>query len=244
MCGESEGMRIMLLAFAAAALIPSTANAAPAVAPNVRNYSVTTFNKIRLEGPYKVNLVTDVSPFARASGSQAALDSVSIEIQGRTLVVRSSRSAWGGYPGTQTGPVEINVGTHDLAAAFLNGPGSLSIDKIRGLSFELWIQGSGSARVARVDVDQLKVGISGAASTTLAGKAPKLTATVRGTSVFDGSALNTKDIVLAAEGPAIVKLSAVSSAKIDASGTATIDVSGGAACTVKAAGSVTVSGCD
>lgn len=240
MCGESEGMRIMLLASAAAALAGSPV----AAAPNTRNYSVTTFNKIRLEGPYKVHLVTGVSPFARASGSQAALDGVSVEIQGRTLVVRSNRSAWGGYPGTQPGPVEINVGTYDLAAAFLNGAGSLSIDKIRGLSFELWVQGSGSANVAAVDVDQLKVGISGAASATLAGKAPKLTATVRGTSQFDASTLGTKDVVVATEGPSIVKVNAVSSAKIDASGIATIEVIGGAACTVKASGSVTITGCN
>ena len=239
MCGESEGMRIMLPAFAAAVIAASAAEAAP----NTRNYSVTTFSKVRLEGPYKVHLVTGVSPFARASGSQQALDGVALEVQGRTLVVRSNRSAWGGYPGTQTGPVEIHVGTHDLSAAFLNGAGSLSIDKIRGLSFELWIQGSGSANVAAVDVDQLKVGISGAASATLAGKAPKLTATVRGTSQFDASALSTKDLVVNTEGPSIVKVNAVSSAKIDASGIATIDVAGGAACTVKANGSVTVTGC-
>ena len=228
----------MLLALAATA----AASAADA-APSARNYSVTSFNKIRLEGPYKVHLVTGVSPFARASGSQQALDSVTIDIQGRTLVVRSARSSWGSYPGTQAGPVEIQVGTHELAAAFLNGPGSLSVDKIRGLSFELWIQGSGAATVAKVDVDQLKVNISGSASTTLSGQAPKLTATVRGNSTFDGSALSVKDVTVATEGPTIVKVHASSSAKIDASGIATIEVTGGAACTVKANGSVTVTGC-
>ena len=233
-------MRIMLLSLAVSTLAVSAAEAAS----NTRNYSVTSFEQDSLEGPYKVHLVTGVSPFARASGSQAALDAVSIEIQGRTLVVRASRSSWGGYPGTKAGPVEINVGTHDLSAAYLNGPGSLSIDNIRGLSFELWINGSGAATVAKVDVDQLKVGISGTATTTLAGKAPKLTATVRGSSLFDAAALSTRDIVVGAQGPAIVKLNAVSSAKIDASGTATIDVVGGAACTVKAAGSVTVTGCN
>ena len=233
-------MRIMLFALAVSALAASAAHAAP----GVRNYSVTSFDRIRLEGPYRLTLVTGVSPFARATGSQQALDSVSLDIQGRTLVVRSARSSWGSYPGTQTGPVAIDVGTHDLSAAYINGPGSLSVDKLRGLSFELWIQGSGSASVARVDVDQLKVNISGAASTTLAGKAPKLTATVRGNSQFDGSALNTKDVVVATEGPTIVKVNATSSAKIDATGIATIEVTGGAACTVKAKGSVTVTGCD
>jgi hypothetical protein len=239
MSGESEGMRIMLLALAASvSAVPATA-----AAPNARNYSVTSFDRIRLEGPYKVQLVTGVAPFARASGSQQALDGVAIEVQGRTLIVRANRSSWGGYPGRQPGPVEIQVGTHDLSAAYLNGPGSLSIDKIRGLSFELSIQGSGAANIAKVDVDQLKVGISGAASTTLAGRSPKMTAIVRGTSLLDASALSAKDIVVGAEGPAIVKVNASSSAKIDAIGTGTIEVSGSPACTIKATGSATVTGC-
>lgn len=226
-----------------AALIVAAAGASSATAAD-RNYSVTSFDRIRLDGPFKVRLVTNVAPFAKASGSPEALDSVSIAVQGRTLVVRSSRSSWGGYPGRQVGPVEISVGTHDLAAIYINGPGSMSIDKVRGLSFELSIQGSGAATIANVAVDQLKVGISGAASTTLAGKAPKMTATIRGTSVFDSSSLFVRDMVVSAEGPAIVKVNASSSAKINASGAASIEVAGGGACAIKASGSVTVTGCE
>ena len=240
MGGESKGMRIMLLALAAATLAASPAEAAP----TARNYSVTSFDKIRLDGAYRVRLVTGVAPFARATGSQAALDGVAIDVQGRTLVVRSNRKAWGGYPDRQAGPVEISVGTHDLNAAFLIGPGSLTIDKVRGLSFELAIQGAGAASIADVVVDQLKVGINGAASTTLSGNAKKMTAIVRGASVFDGSQLATKDIVVGAEGPAIVKANAGTSAKIDANGTGTIDVTGGPACIVKASGSVSITGCN
>jgi len=225
-----------------AALIFVAAAASPAAAAD-RNYSVTSFDRIRLDGPFKVHLVTNVAPFAKASGSPEALDGISIEVQGHTLIVHSNRSSWGGYPGRQLGPVEIRVGTHDLAAAFLNGPGSLSIDKVRGLSFELAIQGAGAANIAKVEVDQLKVGISGAASATLGGRAPKMTAIIRGVSVFDASALAAKDVVVGAEGPAIIKVNAISSAKIDAMGTATIEVTGNPACTVKASGSVTVTGC-
>ena len=239
MCGESKGMRIMLLALSFAALVASAAEAAP----SARNYSVTSFDRIRLEGPYKVHLVTGVAPFARANGSQEALDGVAIDVQGRTLVIKRNSSSWGGYSGKPTGPLEISVGTHDLAAAFLNGPGSLAIDKVRGLSFEMAIQGAGAASIAKVDVDQLKIGISGAASTTLAGRAPKMTAIIRGSSSFDGSALAAKDVVIGAEGPAIVKVNAISSAKIDAMGTASIDITGAPACTVKASGSATVTGC-
>ena len=119
----------------------------------------------------------------------------------------------------------------------------MSIDKVRGLCFELAIQGAGSANIAQVDVDQLKVGISGAASTTLAGRAPKMTAIIRGASLFDASALIAKDIVVGAEGPAIVKVNADSSAKIDVNGTGSVEVSGDPACTVKASGSAVVTGC-
>ncbi len=235
---ESGVMRIMLQVLAAA-LAASAAEAAP----TARNYSVTSFDKIRLDGAYRVRLVTGVAPFARATGSQAALDGVAIDVQGRTLVVRSNRKSWGGYPDRQAGPVEISVGTHDLAAAFLIGPGSLAIDKVRGLSFELAIQGAGAASIAKVAVDQLKVGINGAASTTLSGDAKKMTAIVRGASLFDGSALTTRDVVVGAEGPAIVKINARTSAKIDANGTGTIEVTGGPACIVKASGSVSITGC-
>ena len=71
-------------------------------------------------------LTTGVAPFASASGSAAALDRVAIDVQGRTLVVHSNRSSWGGYPGEATGPVEISIGTHELSAAWLNGSGSLA----------------------------------------------------------------------------------------------------------------------
>jgi hypothetical protein len=239
MIGEDRDMRYIPF-LAALVAVPSLAS--PAAAAD-RNYSVTSFDRIRLDGAFKVRLTTNVAPFARATGSQEALDGVSLDVQGRTLVIRSNRSSWGGYPGKQPGPVEISVGTHELAAAFLNGSGSLAIDKIRGLTFELAIQGAGAANVANVDVDQLRIGLTGAGSTTLAGKAPKMTAIIRGSSLFDASALAAKDVVVGAEGPVIVKVNATSSAKIDANGTSTVELTGGAACTVKATGSVTVTGC-
>jgi hypothetical protein len=239
MIGEDRDMRT--IPFLAALIVAATV-ASPALAAE-RNYSVTSFDRIRLDGAYKVRLTTNVAPFAKASGSPEALDGVSLEVQGRTLVIHSNRSSWGGYPGRQPGPVEISVGTHELAAAFVNGSGGLAIDKVRGLSFELAIQGAGAATIANIDVDQLKIGITGAGSTTLVGKAPKMTAIVRGSSLFDASALATKDVVVGAEGPVIVKVNAISSAKIDASGTATVEMTGGAACTVKASGSVTINGC-
>jgi len=217
--------------------------AAPAGAAT-RNFGVSGFDRIRVEGPFKVRLTIGVAPFAKASGgSPAALDSVTLDVQGRTLVVRSNGSSWSGYPGEARGPVEISIGTHDLNAAWLNGSGSLAIDKARGLSFDLSIQGAGSASIGSVAVDQLKVSISGTASVSLAGTAPKLTAIVRGVSSLDAAGLTTKDATIGAQGPATVRANVTNTAKVDAQGAATVELGGRPACTVKASGSASVNGC-
>lgn len=216
---------------------------APATAAD-RNFGVSGFDRVRVDGDYKVNLTVGVAPFARASGSARALDPVDVVVEGNTLIVRSNRSAsWGGYPGESAGPVEINIGTHELSAAFVNGAGSLNINRVRGLKFEVSAQGAGSVSIGQVDVDQFSLGLAGAASARLAGKALKLTAMIRGTSSLDGEALIVKDAVIGATGPAIVKLTATQTAKVDAIGVASVSLVGSPACTVTTKGSASVSGC-
>ena len=219
------------------------ASASPAIA-NDRNFGVSGFDRIRVDGDYKVNLTVGVAPFARASGSARALDPVDVVVEGRTLIVRANRSAsWGGYAGESAGPVEINIGTHELTAAYVNGAGSLNINAVRGLRFEASAQGAGSISIDKVDVDQFQLGLAGAASARLSGKALKLTAIVRGTSSLDGEALSVKDAVIGATGPAIVKLTATGTAKVDAMGVASVSLVGKPACTVTTKGSASVSGC-
>lgn len=231
-------MSLRLLAFAAAALALS----APAAAAN-RNFTVTGFDRIRVDGPYRVVLKTGVAPFARASGAPAALDGVSVEVQGRTLIVRRNPSGWGGYPGESRGPVEIAVGTHELSTAWVNGAGSLAIDGVRGQSFDLSLQGPGSAEIGRVDVDRLRVGLTGTGSARLGGKALEATTIVRGTGSVDGSSLTVKDATIGAEGAVLVRLNATGTAKVDTQGTAVVELAGRPACTVRASGSAIVSGC-
>lgn len=231
--------RLPLLALLALASLP----AAAAEPTTKRNYSVAGFDRIRIDGPYQVNLTTNVAPYARATGSARSLDGVSITVEGRTLVVRPGTSGWGGYPGEGRGPVTIEVGAHDLKAAWLNSAGGLTVNRIRGQNFELAIQGPGIARIDQIEVDQMKVGISGAGTVRLAGKAGKMTTTVRGTSAFEGDGLTVKDAVIGAEGPSIVRTAVTNSAKIDANGLASVTLTGGAACEVRAQGTATVVGC-
>jgi hypothetical protein len=228
-------MRTFFLA--ALILLPSSAGAA------TRSFGVEGFDRIRVDGPFRVRLATGVAPFARVSGSPAAIDRVAIDTQGRTLVVHVSRSSWGGYPGAAPGPVEITVGTHDLSAAWLNGSGSLDIDRIKGLKFELSVQGSGGTTIAKADVDDLRVTLFGNASATMSGRAAKLTASQRGLTTLNAPGLAVKDATIAAEGGSTTSAAVSNSAKVTATGTATVTLTGDPSCTVRANGSASVSGC-
>lgn len=208
-----------------------------------RNFGINSFDRIRVDGPFSVRARTGVAPFARATGSPAALDRIAIEVQGRTLIVHSSRSSWGGYPGADHGAVEIEVGSHELSAVWLNGSGNVQIDKVKGMSFGLSVQGSGAAGVARADVDQLNVGVGGSASATLGGRAGKLTATVRGVSTLDASTLAARDAKIGAVGTATVKANVSNTVSVDGSGPATVTLSGKPSCALKLSGSASVSGC-
>lgn len=228
-------MRILAFLLIAAAASP--------LAAADRNYSVTDFTRIKVDGPYAVTVKAKSAPFARASGSPRALDRVSLKVEGRTLIIRTDRSAWGGAPDEDHGPVTISVGTHDLEQATLSGPGSLAIDQAGGLNFALTSFGSGAVSIGKVTADRLSILAQGAGSTRVAGAVKQLVATLDGPGMIDASGLSAKDATLSALGPASIRATVSNSAKLVAGGTATIALEGGAACVKKVSGSAVVTGC-
>ena len=137
----------------------------------------------------------------------------------------------------------IAVGTHELSRASVNGVGSIAIDRARGLSFGLSVAGAGQGTIANVDVDQFRLAMVGSGSVKLSGRAPMLTAVIRGAGTVEASGLSVKDLTVTAQGPAVVAVTATGTAKVTAGGTSTITLSGSPSCTLKSVGSATVSGC-
>ena len=226
-------MRLHLPGLAAAALLAAPAEAAR------RTYPVTGFERIRVDGPYRVKLITGVAPFANAAGSAAALDAVSIEVQGRTLVVRRKTASTAAGPG----PVEISLGTHELTSAWLNGSGGLAIDAVKAQAFKLGVSGSGAAEVGRLSVDRLQVSVSGSAAVALGGAAQEANFSVSGPSSVQALELSAKAATIAAEGPSTMRLTATQTAKVNAKGLAVVELSGAPACTIRPTSTAEVHGC-
>ena len=218
-------MRIMPLFLTLAAL------AAPAAAAE-RRYSVTDFDRIQVDGPFEVTLATGGTSHASATGDQAAIDRVSLDVQGRTLRIRPNRSAWGGYPGAQAGRVRIVLSTRDLRAATVIGPGSLAIDRARGLRLELSLSGSGSLSVGSVEADTLILGLVGSGEMTLGGRAKQLRLTVEGSGDVNGRSLAAEDAQIVAGTSGALVVGAARTAKVTAHGRGHVQILGSPACTL------------
>ena len=74
-----------------AAFLLSAAFAPTAVSAAERNFGVSGFDRVRVDGDYKVTLTVGVAPFAKAKGSARALDPVDVVVEGRTLIVRANK---------------------------------------------------------------------------------------------------------------------------------------------------------
>lgn len=217
------------------ALLVVAAAAGPAAAAD-RTYSVTDFDRVQVDGPYEVVLTVGGPSTAKASGSQGALDGVTVEVSGGILRIHANRSAWGGYPGQQAAAPKIVAGTRDLKAAVVRGPGSLTIDKVRGLRVDLALAGNGRLSVAQVAADQLNVALVGAGRIRLLGAAKEMKATVQGTGDLDAAGLKVDDAQLSTDTAGAVAFEARRSVKVRAMGTGDVTVTGAADCSVENAG--------
>lgn len=225
--------RVMLAAVLAAV-------AAPAEAAE-RRFTVTDFDRILVDGPFQVTLVTGRSGSAVATGSNQALDRVSIEVQGRTLRIRPNRSSWGGYPGEDLGVLAIKVSTHDLRGAVVTGSGTIDIDKARGMRFDISVAGSGRVGVANLETDKLGVGLLGSGTIRIGGKAKELRATIQGAGDLDAENLLVEDADINADTAGNIAVGVRRAAKITATGQGDTRIVGKPACTVKGLASGRVS---
>jgi hypothetical protein len=220
-----------IIAFTAlAASIASSAFAAE------RRYTVTDFDRVQVDGPFRVTLATGKASSAAATGSQQALDRVSIEVQGRTLRIRPNRSGWGGYPGEGAGPVSIAISTHNLRGASVTGSGSISIDKAAAMRFDATVSGSGKLAIGDVQTDMLTLGLLGAGKIAVGGKAKQLRATIQGSGDLDGSALMAEDAQINADTAGDIVVGVRRTVTINASGAGDTKIVGKPACTTKGLG--------
>lgn len=223
-------MQTLAVALALLALsATSTADAAE------RRYSVTSFDRIRIDGPFEVRVQTGRPPSAQADGEAAALDGLTLTVEGQTLIVRRQQA-----PSGTRDPIPrlltITLGTPVLRGVNVNAGGRLAVDRMVAQRIDLSINGAGTLGVTRIDADQLNATVTGAGTMTLAGKAGRARYLITGPGGYEATQMIANDLFVTAAGPGDVRVAARYTADIVSSGLGTVTVAGTPACRVRSTG--------
>ena len=202
-----------------------------------RRVTLIDFDRIQVDGPYEVVLTTAKAPSATLTGTADALDRISVEVQGRTLRIRSNRSAWGGYPGGAPAAPRLTVSTHELRGASVTGSGRLTSDKAKAMRFDIALSGSGRIALGAVETDNLVAALLGSGGIEIGGRAKTMRATVQGSGDFNGQRLTVEDAQINSDTSGRIDVVVRRAAKVTASGPGDTFIAGGPACTVEARGS-------
>jgi len=213
--------------------------AAPAAAAD-RPYPVSDFDRLVVEGPYRVHLVIGGASRAVANGSREGLDRVSIESAGQTLRIRPRRNQWGTNAGSDPGPVTIELRTRVLRSARLLGPATLDVEGASGLNVEFMVEGSGTLRATRLAADALVLGLLGSGVLDLSGTAKTLRGQFQGTGSIAAANLAASAATITSTTAGAVALQVNGRAEITAYGLGTVTISGNPACVLSGSGSANV----
>jgi hypothetical protein len=216
-------------AFLAGFGVPIEASAAE------RIFSISDFQRIRVIGPFRVDVIADRLTTVRGKGSNDALDRVRLDVQGQTLFVRLDRTNFGGAE-DKGPPAVITIRAPALREASLAGSGALSLTGMKGLRVGVVVEGSGSLSATNVQADRMDIGVVGTGTVTLSGKARNAIVTGRGAGSVKGSALSVDDLAVTWESAGDAALAAVRTAKVTSTGTGNVLVAGKPACTVSNGG--------
>jgi hypothetical protein len=225
--------RIILAALALAAV------AAPAAAAD-RVFPVADFDRVIVEGPFRVSLVVGRATTAVASGTRDGLDRISVEVHGQTLRIRRGRGIWSGRPGADPGLVTIALTTRTLRLGRTVGPARLEVDGAAGLNVEFVVEGGGTIRATRVAAENLVLGLIGSGGLEIAGTARSLRGQFQGTGTVAATQLAAQGATITTNTLGNVALTVNGPAAITAYGLGDVTIAGRAACTLSGPGAAQV----
>ncbi len=214
-----------------------TANAAEAAE---RRFTLSAFDKVRIEGDVAVEIVSDAAPFAQASGDPRALEALSVRVQGGTLYIRRERrdipiEARNRKAGSDTLPM-VRLSARAVQSLTLLGHGSAQIDRLSGARPSATIDGNGSVEIGAVAAEAVAINVNGSGSLKIGGTATSARAVMLGDGLIEGSGLTLGEINFTGEGPVRARLTVNGPALIAVKGDADVQIGGTPVCTIRQLG--------
>lgn len=204
-----------------------------------RRFMVGGFERLRVDGPFEVEVVPGV-PGAVAIGERAALDQVTVRSSDNILVVSGGPLSWAGRKGA-TLP-KVRVFARSLRGVALNGGAKVRVAEMHGAQVELLQSGPGSLEVASIRADELNANLTGTGPVTLAGTAGRVRIRNYGTGSIDASALVAGDASLNSGSSGDIRIHVRFTARATALGSGGISITGKPECILRGSGPMECSG--
>lgn len=231
----------MLAAVAATALVSAGCGRAEGEQDNSprigRSYPVGQFDRVELAGAYNVTIATGKAPSVSAVGSQKAIDRLVVEVEGGVLKIRPEKKRGFSIGWSNARPVQLTITTQSLAGADLAGSGDIVIDRVSGDSFDGTVAGAGSLEVASLDVQRLKIDITGSGGAKASGRARSAEYEIAGSGDIKAANVASETARVLIAGSGNVTGQATRTATVDIMGSGDVRITGGAKCSISKAGS-------
>ena len=196
-----------------------------------RRVGLGSFDRVRIEGPYRVTIATGGSPGAvlRSDGS---LDGVELHTERGTLMLRRAASAgWGERRTAAGGPVTVALTTPALAGLSAAGGAEVSVTRMAAPRIDVTLGGSGRIAIDTVAGDQLNAQLIGDGQIRFgAGKVGTLRLTASGTGGIDAGSIDAGDAVVHLAGSGAIAARARYTATVSNAGLGMVSVAGQPKC--------------
>ncbi len=228
-------MRRVLLAAVLPLAACSMGSATAADRPASRDFPVTGFSGIDLEGSAEIDVRTGTGFSVRAEGDQAAIDRLEITRVGPVLKIDQRRSVMSNW--TRSRAPKVFVTMPRLTQADIGGAGSIHVDRVEGNAVSASIGGSGSLTIDTLRVDAARVSIDGSGKVTASGTVGALDIGLGGSGSIrlEGVRANRARVDLSGSGS--IRAAVDGPAMVSLSGSGSIDLGPAAKCQTRKSGS-------
>jgi hypothetical protein len=204
-----------------------------------RNFQVGSFERIEVAGPFDVQVRTGAAPSVSASGPSRLLDRLVVEVKGDRLVIHTKERhgffSWGSH---SNGSATLQVTVPALSGADIAGSGGISVDKVKGDSFNGAVAGSGDLTIESLEVQSLKLAIGGSGDIRAhSGQAAQASYDIAGSGGIDARGIRAAVAKASIAGSGSIAGQATATADVNIMGSGDVTLTGGAKCNVSKMGS-------
>ena len=203
-----------------------------------RSYNLSGFNAVSVSGPYNVIVTVGPGHSVRAEGDTELLERLEVEVEGRSLKIRTRKGEWNRI--ATRGKATVHVTLPAIEAASIAGSGDMRIDQVEGRNFSASIAGSGDMDVASLRVGEAKFSVAGSGAIRAAGSAGQSNVSVAGSGDVDLDRLETRTASVSIAGSGDVRARASDTARVSIMGSGDVSIGGSATCSVSKMGSGSV----